>query len=162
MAAKELKNKDLYIIRETLNGMTNFRSLEFASWLCRNLKIVNSEIEILEAGLKSEKFNEYQKKKHEIHSKYCKKDALGELQLTIQGRYQIEDEESHNKEIEKLKSEYKDVLIDREKVVAEMEKLQEKKVNSSVKCIQISKKELPKEISGNEFIVLDMYNLIKY
>ena len=152
-----MKNTDLYELRDGLTAIKNVHSsTEFAYAAAKNIRILNTEIQIIEDMFKpSEEYKkEYEKAYQNLILKYCKKNEEGEPEVTnrngqILYRFEKKFRDKFDIEVEKLKKKMEKVVTAREKQLEDREKfLQEE---TKVKIFKVDKKHAPKDLTLEQF-----------
>jgi hypothetical protein len=133
----------------------NLPGVKFSYGISKNINLLKPEVEAIEKSLEgSKEFKEYDEKRIEIVKKYAKKDERGEPKLIIlnpktgAGRYEIENQEAFDREIEKLQKENKVILEKREKQFEEYGKLL--KEESDFKPHKIKLSDVPEGITSQQ------------
>ena len=151
-----MKNKDLFKLQNALNNVGRHTGAKFIYSVAKNLKMLESETQnILKAVAPSKEYQEYDKKRVEICMKHAEDDN-GKPKF-VDGNFIIKDRKKFDKEIEQLREEYKDVLKEHDKKVEEYKEFLEEE--SDYKPYQVSKDDLPPELTANE--LAGIFDLIK-
>lgn len=143
-----MKNIDLFRIRQGLEKLSDRKGVRFAYIVVKNKKILDDELEILRKSIEpSENFSEFEQKRVELCETHAKKDENGQSILDG-GNYVIETKEVFDKEMTKLREEFKDTLDERIKQQEDYEKLLQQETDVELKKIKFE--ELPNDITASE------------
>ena len=162
-----MKNKDLYALRDGINQVSHLGGADFAIAVIKNLKLVEKEIEVLDAIIKPAKdFEEkYQPEIEKTARIYCKKDERGNPQprITRSGQalfeFTAEGKVDFDKAIATLekKKEFVEIVKFRKDQEAKFEEVLEKE--SIIPFIKVKKEFIPKDIKIGElnsiYLILD-------
>lgn len=152
-----MKKKELAVALESLASVAELKGVKFAYTVIKNKKKIEEEIKnIQEASKPTPEFEEFEKKRIEICSKYSEKDANNEP-IVEENRYKIIDTKAFNVEFDKAKADNKEILDARTLQIKEYEALLEEDTNLTFDKISIS--ELPVDITaaqidGVEFMII--------
>ncbi len=136
---------DILNLWNNLQKLGGLSGVKFAYAVSKNLSILKPEIEALEkAQERSEEFKKFDDLRIALAEKHAKKDKDNKP-VIVGNDYQIEDRPAFDKELEKLKQEYKNVVDAREKQMAEVTELL--KTESSVKLYKMFLADVPESIT---------------
>jgi seryl-tRNA synthetase len=110
-----MTNNDIFSLSQALESVGNLTGVHFSYCVARNKNRVRMEIDAMKETIKrSEKYEEYDRKRIEIAKKFSKKDETGK-EVIENNSFVLEDEKSFEKEFKALKEEYKDTVAEQEK-----------------------------------------------
>lgn len=148
-----MKKKDLFTVLGAINNLGNVKGVKFAYGLAKNKKILNDEIEIIKDAFgkltpEEDKTNqEYESKRITLATKFSKKDADG-TPVIENNNYKLDDPLKFTKALEKLKSEYDEILTKRLELSNANEELLDEDIE--LEFYKIKVENLPNELSLNE------------
>ena len=141
-----MKNKDIIVLSQALQLVGNLTGIKFVYGVVKNMNILKPEIELLQKTIEaSDKFIEYDTKRIELAKKYSSKDEKGNP-MVQENEFVISDRAGFDKEIEKLKKEYKKVLDIREEQLKQYRELLEE--NADIKLHMINFEDVPVNITS--------------
>lgn len=140
-----MKKFELLRINDILVKAMNYKNHEFAYGVFKNKQIVENLLHEFDFfNNVSPKYVEYENKRVDLCKVTCKKDPNG-MDIIINGRYEIENQEEFQKGLQLLQDEYKDEIKIRDEQVAILNmKLQEDM--DTPQFVKVKKADLPKEI----------------
>jgi len=144
-----MKNKELFTLVNAIRIVGKYEGLKFAYAMARNLRKVETEIEIFNTILKpSKELTECEMKRIEICVKYADKE--NNQPKMVNNNYIIGDKnkKEFDKEITKLRKDYKKTLDRQTKNIEDYNKLMEEE--SDFIPYKVLIEDVPKEITGNE------------
>lgn len=151
-----MKNKELIGVYKALTGM-NYVGVKFGYFVARNIKIIGDEIDAFQKSIEpSPSYNEYDTKRVEIAKKYAKKDMIGNP-VIVNNKYEMEDQETSDKEFSILKEENEEVIGARTKQINEYEKLLDEECIAEL--YKIKQEYLPQDIQTQDIRII--FNLIE-
>lgn len=143
-----MKNKDLIRIYEGLNAVKKLAGVKFAYAVAKNLKLLTSEIENLQEGIKpTREIDLYEEERIEMCKKHAKKEEQGKPVING-GEYVIIDISAFNTELETLKEKYKKDLELQKEHLAEYTKMLDE--DTSLVLHQVSIDVVPDGITGEQ------------
>jgi hypothetical protein len=148
-----MKNRDIFILRETLNELDHINGKTFAYAIFKNKAILDSEMEAINSvkKLPSEGFKEYDEKRISLCELHSEKDEDGNVLFNNnpngQQAFNILDHEAFGKDYEKLSKEYEEVLTEIATNKKEFEEFLAK--DSDIQLIKVAITDLPDEISAS-------------
>ena len=138
------KALDIY---NTLNTLGELKGTRFAYGVSKNVNKLQPEINALQKSFAaSEEFLAYDKERVELAKEYSHK-IKGEP-VIIEGRYDIEDQDKFDKELEKLQKKHKKAVEEREKQFKEFQEILKEEVEIDLYKIKIS--DVPQEITARQ------------
>lgn len=145
----KLKRVKLFKLLQGINVALLLPGAKFAYALVKNKKKIQSELDILKEIAKStEEPEDFRKKRIDLCEQFCEKDDKKKSIIKNNSYCGLEGNKKFNKEVEKLKLEYKTVLDKREKAVGEYDKLLQEEVE--VDLHKIILKDIPEDITGQQ------------
>jgi hypothetical protein len=153
-----MKNKELYTLKDGINQVSHLGGADFAIGVIKNLKLVEKEIEVLDAIIKTSKdFEEkYQPAVEKIARIYCKKDEKGNPlpRITRSGQALYEftpeakiDFDAAIKALEE-KEEFVEIVKFRKNQETKFEEALEKEC--TIQFVKVKKEYIPKDIKIGE------------
>jgi hypothetical protein len=150
-------NKDMIGFVEKAGDLDGLKGVKFCYAVAKNKNKFVAEIEVLNESNKLGKTftktqEEFESKRLELNTKYCKKDAENNPVMTNRN-YVIENRAAFDKEYKKLTEEYKDLL-------AEIKRLEENsnellKLECKVELFKIKFDEIPADITVKQMNIIE-------
>lgn len=123
----------------------NLPGVKFAYGISKNLNLLKPEVNALnEARKPSPEFGLYDKERVELAQKHAEKDEKGKT-VTLNGQYQIVDQEAFDKEFKELQEKHKETLEKREVQMKEFNDLLDKEVEITLHKIKLE--DVPQNIT---------------
>ena len=150
----KLKRREALELVAALDAVSNLSGIKFAYAMAKNVKLIASEVEDMQAGLKpSKRYQEYDNKRVEICKEHSKKDDNGKPVMMPLGRGQqgfagLEDNPEFEVAVEALREEYKSELDEREQLVAEYETALDEDIELDVYTVNLS--DVPEDITTGQ------------
>lgn len=142
----------------TLNQRLSFlgalKGSKFSFTIAKNKEVIKPIVDKLNKMIKmSDRFMEFDKKRVEINEKYAERDEKGNP-IMKEERFTIpkDKKEDFQKEIEALKTEYKDAVSERETQKKELEAFLKEEITLDFKTIPLSI--IPEDINVDEMEIL--------
>ena len=152
----KVTRRKLMELAEAIDGVGGLSGIKFCYGVMKNSKQIMPELEALATGLKhSKRFKEYNEKRLELCEKMAKKDENGKpikVPLPEQGRgamtYVFTSQVEFDKELDKLREEYKGELEERKKLVEEYEVALDEEIDMDYYMIEFS--DVPENITSKQ------------
>lgn len=143
-----MTRQKLVELYQSLNAVGNLRGVKFAYAVIRNLNILQPEIEALQKSAEPSKdFNIFEMARVELAKKHAKKDKNGEAVVEA-NQFVIENKEKFDKEFVLLRKKHKEAVANRDKQIAEYNKLLEEEVK--IELFKIKMSDVPQDISTEQ------------
>ena len=144
-----MKKSELFDVLQGLKSVKNLKGVKFAYAVAKNKKKVESEIEDLKEAVKpSDKYLEYDKKRMETCEKYCSKDDKGKAVIKGNVYDGLAGNRKFEKEMERLRKDYKKELESRKKQIEEYNKMLTEEIEMDFHKLTL--KEVPEDISSEQ------------
>ena len=139
-----MKKYELLRINELLMKSINYKSHEFAKAVFENKLLVESTLtEVDFMNDVDPEYVEYENKRIELCKKMSKKHPNG-MEIIVDGRFQIEDNEAFKVGMEELRLQYKPFIQKRDEQIKRFNGIMEQDIE--LNFVKIDKKDLPVEI----------------
>lgn len=153
-----LKNKDILSLNQALNTVGNLSGVRFSYAVAKNKKLIETEIEALNVALKaSEKYTEFDTKRVELCKRLADKDEKGVAKMDNNSFVIIANKEEFDKELEALRTEYKEEIDAREAQIKKFNEMMEEE--SSFVPHKIKLADLPANITAKQ--TTDLFEIIE-
>jgi len=155
MENRETTNADLIKLYSGLKEVGNLKGVNFAYLVSKNKKLLEEEIKNIQSGIEmTDSFKLFNKKREEVCEKYALRTENGEVRYKTVGdveEYWIdpEKEKDYNSGIEEYKRRFKSHIEHREEQIKEYKELL-KKPSKDVNLVEITKEDLPRDITSNQ------------
>ena len=149
---KTMKKSDMLHFNKILNELIDAPGANFAYAATINKETMRKEIKAIEkAGEPSKDFVKYENERQDLCKKMCRKDGEGKPVIKS-NEYLIEDRPAFDKKLDKLKKTHKIVIDQRDKQIADVNKMLEEDITIGLKQIKLV--DVPKNITGRQMGVL--------
>lgn len=141
-------------LNQRLSLLGALKGSKFSFTIAKNKEVIKPTVDKLNKMIKmSNRFMEFDKKRVEINEKYAERDEKGNP-IMKEERFTIPNDkkEDFEKEIEALKTEYKDAVSERETQKKELEAFLKEEITLDFKTIPLSI--IPEDINVDEMEIL--------
>lgn len=143
-----MKRRDLYVYMQGLNSVIELKGVKFAYSVIKNKRKIEEEIKLFEEVIRPEPaFEEYELKRIALCEIHSEKDEEGKP-IIIADKYKLVNVDLFNEELEKLKSNYEDVISERINQINEYNKILDEPME--VDIMKISFNDLPENITPKQ------------
>jgi len=148
-----MKKQNINNLLNHIEKLSHIRGVKFSYCLVKNKKMLIEELDNIKKSLRvldkiqAEEFDKYNKERIIIAKKHADKDT-DEKPIIINDNYKISDMISFNKEFEKLKEKYKEIVAITSEFDNENNKLLDEDVGIDFNKIKLS--DLPDELSQSQ------------
>lgn len=147
-----MTKQELLNLFDALHRVGEYKGAKFAYAVAKNIQILKPEVEaITEAQKPSAEFEEYDKQRMQLASKFSKKDKNNEP-IIINNRFELDDREGFETAWEALRVTFKDVLAERDKQMKEYQEFLQEEVE--VILYKIKEENLPQDISSGQLTAI--------
>ncbi len=141
----------LFGLRQGLQAVGGLKGIKFAYAVAKNLKIVNSELEIIEKlRMPSKEYiKTYDKERLELCEKYCEKDEKDEPKTNVTGyEFTPENRKKFEREVEELKAKHPGVVKEYEDQIEEYNKMIGEEME--IELFMIDQANIPEDITTGQ------------
>lgn len=141
-----MKKFELLRINDSLLKAMNYKNHEFAYAVFKNKQLVETFLQELEFfNNVPPRYVEYENKRIDLCKRTSKKDANGN-DVVVQGRYEIYDQETFQKEMALMAKEYEPEIKIRDEQVEKLNNILQEDLLVVPNFVKVQKKDLPVEI----------------
>lgn len=152
----KLTKNEMISLYRGLHAVGNLSGPRFVYVVARNRDYLQKEVDAIQKSLEPyENFQEFEEKRVELAKKHAKEDEEGNPVVIGKGnqsKFDIEDQEAFDKELEKLKEEYQEAIDEREKQQEEFNDSMEDEIE--LLLLELKQEDLPEEITANQLSAL--------
>lgn len=153
-----MQKKDLFILQETLNKLSDIKSTKFGYFVLKNLKMIEPELEILRKMAEpGEGLKAYETKRVGICNEFCEKDEAGEAKTVLgpdgRDQYVITDREAFDAQLKLLRDEFKADFDTEETKIKEMNTIMME--DAGLELYKIKLDNIPDGLSAQDLLALD-------
>jgi len=141
-----MKKFEMLRINDSLVKAMNYKNHEFAYAVLKNKQIVEDFLQELNFfNDVPEKYVEYENKRVDLCKRTCKKDENG-MDIVMNGRYEITDQETFKNEMQALATEYGDEIKLRDEQIEKLNNILQEDMTSIPTFIKVKKEDIPTDI----------------
>lgn len=108
-----MRKRDLYVFIQSLNSVVELKGVKFAYAVLKNKRKIEEEIKLFEEVIRpNPEFEEYERKRITLCEIHSEKDTEGRP-VIVEDKYKLVDVDLFNSELEKLKTNYQEVIDER-------------------------------------------------
>lgn len=141
-----MKKFELLRINDSLLKAMNYKNHEFAYAVFKNKQTIENYLQELEFfNNVPPRYVEYENKRIELCKRTCRKDQNGN-DIVVQGRYDISDQETFQREMQVFSKEYETEIRERDFQIEKLNNLLQEDVQTEPVFLKVKKSDLPREI----------------
>ncbi len=150
-----MKKSDIYRLYHGLNSCVGLSGAKFNYAVAKNIRILQSEVEAIDAARKpSEDYQAYDKEREELAKSYALKDEKGEA-IIENGQYKIIDQDAFDAALDVVKEKHKDAIAQREQQDKDFTALLESEADT-IELHKVKLSDVPDAIEGRMFQIVDI------
>jgi actin-related protein len=151
-----MKKRDLYVSLQALNSVVELKGVKFAYTVLKNKRKIEEEIKLFEEVIKpNSAFEEYERKRITLCEIHSEKDTEGKP-VIVGDKYKLVDVDLFNNELDKLKTNYQEVIDERIGQINEYNVILDENIDinfEKLNFIDIPTNISAKELESIEFMV---------
>lgn len=150
-----MKNGEIFKLSQGIANVGKLKGIKFAYGIAKNKKIIDSEVESMQASVTAtEAFLAFEKLRLELCKEYAEKDEKGKFK-EIKGEYVIPADKREEFEIRlnAYREQHKEAIDEREKQITDFREFE--KAESTVEFYKIKLSDVPEDISAEELVGID-------
>lgn len=156
-----MKRNELISLLDNLEKVKNLTGVKFNYILDKNKKLIQQEIEDMQKQAEpNEKFQDYEKKRLELLTKFAEKEKDGSPKFEQSGgmvRFDIPEKEmkKFQEEMNKLIDEFKPEITARDKQLIEYDKFLQEKIDLKFHLLKLE--DISNDITGEQFEAISVF-----